>query len=114
MVWLSLARSLPIAVLLTTLWITGVGVSRLVGNSFGLLARGFHKLVDCTRCITFGSIRACRFFHSYSGKPKINDSLGPRRNLETRKEMRENAWQLDGWAGTVHKARLEYPHLFVT
>jgi len=24
-------------------------------------------------------------------------------NLETRKEMRENAWQLDGWASTVHK-----------
>ncbi|KAI0308278.1 NIPSNAP-domain-containing protein [Multifurca ochricompacta] len=24
-------------------------------------------------------------------------------NLETRKEMRENAWQVDGWADTVHK-----------
>jgi hypothetical protein len=23
-----------------------------------------------------------------------------------RKEMREKAWQLDGWADTVHKARL--------
>lgn len=27
------------------------------------------------------------------------------RNLQTRKEMRENAWQVDGWASTVHKAR---------
>jgi hypothetical protein len=26
-----------------------------------------------------------------------------------RKEMRENAWQLDGWADTVHKAGLFYP-----
>jgi hypothetical protein len=26
--------------------------------------------------------------------------------------MRENSWQLDGWADTVHKARLEYHHLF--
>lgn len=29
-----------------------------------------------------------------------------RRDLETRKEKREDAWQLDGWAGTVNKARL--------
>jgi hypothetical protein len=27
------------------------------------------------------------------------------RNLQTRKEMRENAWQVDDWASTVHKAR---------
>ena len=27
------------------------------------------------------------------------------RNLQTRKEMRENAWEVDGWASTVHKAR---------
>lgn len=27
------------------------------------------------------------------------------RNLQTRKEMRERAWQVDGWADTVHKAR---------
>ena len=44
----------------------------------------------------------------------FKDTLGPRRNLETRKEMRENSWQLDGWAGTVHKARLQHLHLFVT
>jgi hypothetical protein len=28
--------------------------------------------------------------------------------------MRENAWQLDGWASTVHKARFQYLDLFVT
>ena len=28
------------------------------------------------------------------------------RDLETRKEMRERAWEVDGWADTVHKARL--------
>ena len=27
------------------------------------------------------------------------------RDLETRKEMRERAWEVDGWADTVHKAR---------
>lgn len=25
------------------------------------------------------------------------------RNLETRKETREKAWQVDGWSDTVHK-----------
>ena len=27
------------------------------------------------------------------------------RDLETRKQMRERAWESDGWADTVHKAR---------
>jgi hypothetical protein len=29
----------------------------------------------------------------------------PCRDLQTRKEMRERAWEVDGWADTVHKAR---------
>ena len=65
MVSLSLARSLPISVLLTTLRVTGVVVSKLAGKSFSLSARGFHRLVDCTKSIIFGSIRACPFVHSY-------------------------------------------------
>ncbi len=35
------------------------------------------------------------------------------RNLQMRKEMRENAWGVDGWASTVHKARPRTSVLFV-
>ncbi|KAI0294935.1 NIPSNAP-domain-containing protein [Russula brevipes] len=45
----------------------------------------------------------------YPCVPFIFPCLGSRINtrtrsdLETRKEMRENSWQLDGWASTIHK-----------
>ena len=45
-------------------------------------------------CITCGSIR------KHSNSP---ENLHANRDLQTRKEMREKAWEVDQWASTVSK-----------
>jgi len=82
-------------------------IVRPVGAWFSQIGR-LHQVYHLWQypCVSFRSL--------VSLEPVIKVSLGPRRNLETRKEMRENSWQLDGWASTVHKVRLRHLHLFVT
>ena len=76
-------------------------IVRPVGAWFSQVGR-LHQVYHLWQypCVSFRSL--------VSWELLIKGSLGPRRNLETRKEMRENSWQLDGWASTVHKARLQY------
>lgn len=59
------------------------------------------KWEGCIKCITFGNIRTYLWDFSHV----ILASFYYTSDLATRKEMREQAWQLDGWADTVSKVR---------
>lgn len=79
----------------------GGGVSRPVGNTSHLSVHGFRKSDGYTRCIICGNTR------EYSGFQLVQQGqAGFCRNLEARKEQREQAWQIDGWAETVSKVSL--------
>jgi NIPSNAP len=73
---------------------------RPVGAWYAQLGR-LHQVYHLWQypCVTLRCSHAGRRF----------TSSRTRRSLETRKEMRENAWQVDGWADTVHKARHGHP-----
>ncbi|KAG6878125.1 hypothetical protein C0993_011839 [Termitomyces sp. T159_Od127] len=60
-----------------------------------LLARGFHKLEGYIRYITCGSTRMLDVIDPVVSSDLISSSL------EARKELREQAWRIDGWAETT-------------
>ncbi len=82
--------------------VLGEEASRRGASTSLRLAHGFHKSEDSTRYTICGSIRECRSYGFGT-----DTYLSWRRNLETRKETRENAWQIDGWAETVDKVRFD-------
>jgi hypothetical protein len=76
---------------------------RHAGNLLDLSVHGTHNLVGCTTFTTSGSTSA---YTSTIVIPGVDGyPFETYRDLETRKEMRERAWESDGWADTVHKAR---------
>lgn len=91
----------PVRYLLTWGHNQGAGASKPVGNLLLLWVRGSLKLAVCIRCTTCGNIRtsiSIYFIHSFSAKSYLIYS-----NMQTRRDMREKAWQNDGWAETVSK-----------
>ena len=82
--------------------IKGEEVSRPDVNLLPRWVHGFPKLADFTKYTICGNIRErCPF--SFFAIQLIRDSMP--RNLQKRRDIREKAWQNDGWAETVSKAR---------
>lgn len=81
----------------------------LVGSLSNQSGHGMLKLAGYIKCITFGSIRTFRQHLKYF----LAFTLLSLSDLATRKEMREQAWQLDGWADTVSKVHVHVLHIVV-
>lgn len=87
---------------------------RLAEGSFLRLERGSLKLVGCTKFTTCGSSRK-RLFACFAlvclPRSLMSNWVSPSdRDLTTRKETRQRAWEVDGWAETVLKVRgPDYP-----
>lgn len=79
----------------------GGGVSKPVANSSHQSELGSRKLEGSTKCTTCGNIREL----PGSLASVTHRSHNRVRSLEARKETREKAWQIDGWAETVAKVR---------
>jgi hypothetical protein len=80
--------------------------SRLVAVSSLRLARGSLKLAGYIRFTICGSSRKCDFASVCSLGSLTNNCISPlHRDLTTRKETRQKAWEVDGWAETVSKVR---------
>lgn len=69
------------------------------------MARGFRKLEDSIRYITYGNTRVFDAIDHATPSDLMFSSL------EARKELREQAWRIDGWAETVSKASLGQPQI---
>ena len=90
--------------------IEGEEVSKLDVNLLLPWVHGFLKSGDFTKYTICGNTReTCPFscFVMY-----LISFLN--RNLQTRRDIREKAWQNDGWAETVSKARFPVPSIEMT
>lgn len=83
----------------------GARVSRLAGDSWNQWVRGSHRSGDCTRSITCGNTRTYTEQCPLSPNLMVSWLLS---DLQTRKETREKAWKLDGWAETVSKVQWHF------
>ena len=88
--------------------IKGEEVSRPDVNLLPRWVHGSPKSGDFTKCTICGNIRERCLFSSLVMQ-LIRDCMD--RNLQKRRDIREKAWQNDGWAETVSKAR--FPMTFI-
>lgn len=86
--------------------LTGEAVSKHVVNLLPQSEPGSLKLGDFIKCTICGNTRA--FLHVH-----LRKAYTIYRNLEVRKETREKAWQIDGWAETVSKVSVEASYLTI-
>ena len=84
--------------------LTGEVVSKHAVNLLPQLEPGSLKLGDFIKCTISGNTRAFLYVH-------LRNAYTFYRNLEARKETREKAWQIDGWAETVSKVRVKASYL---
>ena len=83
--------------------IKGEEVSRPDVNLLLQWVHGSPKSGDFTKYTICGNIRERCPLSFFCHCNSIRDSM--HRNLQTRRDIREKAWQNDGWAETVSKAR---------
>lgn len=85
--------------------IKGEEVSKPDVNLLLLWVHGSLKSGHFTKYIICGNTRERVFFRQFFflAVPLKRDFI--HRNLQTRRDIREKAWQNDGWAETVSKAR---------
>ena len=84
------------------MYVVGELVLKLVVSLLLLSVHGSHRWEDFTMCIICGNTRMFNRYHCNL----LHSGLScPARDLATRKEVREKAWQRDGWAETVSKVR---------
>ena len=91
--------------------IKGEEVSRPDVNLLLQWVHGSPKSGDFTKYTICGNIRE-RFPSTFLAKQLMTDSMP--RNLQKRRDIREKAWQNDGWAETVSKARFPMSWIEVT
>lgn len=84
--------------------LAGEAVSKHAVNILLQSEPGFLKLGDFIKCTISGNTRAFLYIH-------FRKAYTFHRNLEVRKETREKAWQIDGWAETVSKVSVEASYL---